>query len=112
MSDTTGHSAGRAILRIWRGKTRSERADDYEDYLGRTGLPGYLETPGNTSAYFTRRDLGDAVEFCLVTTWADMDAVKAFAGERPDQAVFYPEDDDYLIDRELVVSHYEIFATG
>ena len=101
-----------AILRIWRGTTLRERADDYADYLTRTGLPGYLRTPGNTSVACTRRDLGDTVEFCMVTTWTDIEAVKAFAGADPDVAVFYPEDDDYLVDRELTVSHYEIFATG
>jgi hypothetical protein len=103
---------GPAILRIWRGTTLRERADDYNDYLARTGLPGYLQTPGNTSAVFTRRDLGETVEFCLVTTWVDMDAVRAFAGADPDVAVFYPDDDEYLVDRELTVSHYEVFATG
>jgi heme-degrading monooxygenase HmoA len=101
-----------AILRIWRGSTRPERADDYAEYIGRTGLPGYVKTPGNLSAVFTRRDLGDRVEFCMVTTWTDMDAVRAFAGSDPEVAIFYPEDDDFLIDRELTVSHYEIFATG
>ena len=109
MSETT---PGPAILRIWRGKTLPQRAAAYEEYIASTGLPGYLQTPGNTSAVFTRRDLGDLVEFCMVTTWTDMDAVKAFAGPQPEVAIFYPEDDDYLVDRELTVSHYEIFATG
>jgi heme-degrading monooxygenase HmoA len=108
----TQTSNGPAILRIWRGKTLPERADDYAEYIAGTGLPGYLQTPGNTSAAFTRRDLEGTVEFCMVTTWTDMDAVKAFAGPNPEVAVFYPEDDDYLVDRELTVSHYEIFATG
>jgi heme-degrading monooxygenase HmoA len=85
MTETTNAPA---ILRIWRGKTLSERADDYADYIASTGLPGYLNTPGNTSAVFTRRDLGDKVEFCMVTTWTDMDAVRAFAGPDPEVAVF------------------------
>ena len=109
MTETTKAAA---ILRIWRGSTLPERADDYSEYIAGTGLPGYLQTPGNTSAVFTRRDLGDRVEFCMVTTWTDMEAVKAFAGPDPDVAIFYPEDDDFLVDRELTVSHYEIFATG
>jgi heme-degrading monooxygenase HmoA len=109
MTETTN---GPAVLRIWRGKTLPDRADDYAEYIAGTGLPGYLQMPGNTSAVFTRRDLGDTVEFCMVTTWTDMEAVKAFAGPDPEVAVFYPEDDDYLVDRELTVSHYEVFATG
>jgi hypothetical protein len=105
-------STSTAILRIWRGKTRADRADDYADYIASTGLPGYLETPGNLSAVFTRRDVGDLVEFCMVTTWTGIEAVRAFAGADPEVAVFYPEDDAYLVERELTVSHYEIFASG
>ena len=100
------------VLRIWRGSTAPEKADDYEDYLLRTGMPGYRGTPGNRAAYFTRRSLGSTVEFCMVTVWDDLDAVRAFAGDDPERAVFYPEDDAYLVDRELVVSHYDVFATG
>jgi hypothetical protein len=31
-----------------------------------------------------------------------------FAGDDIDQAVFYPEDDRYLIDRELTVKHFTV----
>jgi hypothetical protein len=37
-----------------------------------------------------------------------MDAVRRFAGDDPDQAVFYPEDDDYLVDRETTVHHFDV----
>ena len=38
-------------------------------------------------------------EFVMFTLWDSMDAVKAFAGDRPEVAVYYPEDDRYLIER-------------
>jgi hypothetical protein len=44
----------------------------------------------------------------MVTLWESMDAVVAFAGPRPEQAVFYPEDDRYLVERGLVVDHFEV----
>ena len=37
-----------------------------------------------------------------------MEAIKAFAGDEPEVAVFYPEDDRYLVEREELVSHYEV----
>ena len=37
-----------------------------------------------------------------------MEAVKAFAGDQPEVARFYPEDDDFLVDRELTVEHHEV----
>jgi hypothetical protein len=33
---------------------------------------------------------------------------EGFAGRNIDVAVFYPEDDDYLIDRETTVTHYDV----
>ena len=36
-----------------------------------------------------------------------MDAVRGFAGDDVEKAVFYPEDERFLVDRELTVSHYE-----
>jgi hypothetical protein len=33
--------------------------------------------------------------------------IEGFAGQNIEVAVFYPEDDDYLIDRETTVTHYD-----
>jgi len=98
------------IVRTWRGWTRAQDAPAYETYLMRTGFPGYTSTPGNQGAYFTRRDDGDRAEFFLISLWESWDAIKAFAGDDPGRAVFYPEDDAFLIDRERTVEHYEMFA--
>jgi hypothetical protein len=32
----------------------------------------------------------------------------SFAGDDIDQAVFYPDDDSYLVDRETTVTHYQV----
>jgi hypothetical protein len=37
-----------------------------------------------------------------------MDAVRAFAGENPDRSVYYPEDDQYLLQMEPLVRHYDV----
>jgi len=37
-----------------------------------------------------------------------MQAIEAFAGSKPEVAVFYPEEDRYLVERETVVSHFEV----
>jgi hypothetical protein len=36
--------------------------------------------------------------------------ISGFAGEDISRAVFYPEDDRYLVDRETTVTHYEVTA--
>ena len=37
-----------------------------------------------------------------------MDAVKAFAGDDPSAAVYYPEDERFLVERSSTVDHYQV----
>ena len=96
------------IARIWRGITLAEKADDYLDYLRETGLRDYAKTSGNRGVNVLRRVQGEHCEFLLVSLWESMDAVRAFAGENPDRSVYYPDDDQYLLDMEPLVRHYEV----
>jgi len=96
------------IARIWRGITLKEKADDYLAYLHETGLKDYAKTPGNRGVNVLRRDQGEHCEIMLVSLWESMDAVRAFAGENPERSVYYPEDDQYLLQMEPLVRHYEV----
>ena len=96
------------IARTWRGAVRAEDADAYVQYLEETGLSAYRATPGNQGVYGLRRIDGDRCEFLLVTLWDDMDAVRAFAGDDPTRAVYYPEDNRFLVERNSIVEHYDV----
>jgi heme-degrading monooxygenase HmoA len=96
------------IARTWRGWTRRDDADAYVEYLERTGMKEYRATPGNRGAWIMRRDDGDRTEFVTLTFWDSLDAVKGFAGEEVERAVFYPEDDRFLVDREVTVRHWHL----
>lgn len=96
------------IARIWRGITLVERADDYLAYLHETGLKDYAKTPGNRGVSVLRRNQGEHCEIVLISLWDSMDAVRAFAGENPDKSVYYPEDDQYLLQMEPLVRHYDV----
>jgi len=97
------------IARRWRGWTQSEDADAYLEYIRETGLKEYRDTPGNRGAWILRRADGDRVEFVTLSFWDSMDAVRAFAGPEPDRAVYYPEDDRFLVAHEDTVEHYDLF---
>jgi heme-degrading monooxygenase HmoA len=99
---------GTMIARIWTGAVRKADADAYADYMRGTGIAGYIATPGNRGAWMLRRDVEDRTEFMLFTLWDSIDAVKAFAGEDYETAVFYPEDERFLIDRDLRAIQYEV----
>jgi hypothetical protein len=58
------------------------------------------------------RDLGDGrTEVMTISWWSSPTDIEGFAGQNIDVAVFYPEDDDYLIDRETNVTHYDVART-
>jgi heme-degrading monooxygenase HmoA len=100
------------IARTWRGVTRAADSDRYASYIEATGLRSFAETPGNLGALLLRRpptETGEpGTEFLVVSFWDSLDAVKRFAGDVPEKARFYPEDDGYLVRRDLTVDHFEV----
>jgi len=99
------------IARMWRGWVRTEQANAYVAYITGTGLREYAATPGNLGCQMWTRDLGDGrTEVLTVSWWESRAAIVGFAGSDIEAAVFYPEDDEYLVDRETTVSHFEVAA--
>jgi heme-degrading monooxygenase HmoA len=96
------------IARLWRGVVRADDADDYAAYVQETGIEGYLQTPGNKGAWLLRRADGDRVEIVTLSFWDSVEAIAAFAGADIERAVYYPEDDRYLLERDPRVLHYQV----
>jgi len=97
------------IARMWRGWVATDRAAEYVTYVTKTGLAEYRQTPGNLTAQLWTRDLGDGrTEVVTASWWESLEAIKGFAGDDISQAVLYPEDEDYLLDKETTVSHYVV----
>ena len=100
------------ILRRWRGAVRAADAESYLEYIAGTGVREYRETPGNLGAMMVSRPLGDLVEVVTYSLWESMDAVRAFAGEDPEQARFYPRDEEALVERGERVEHFDVADVG
>jgi heme-degrading monooxygenase HmoA len=101
------------IARQWRGWVRTEQAAEYVAYITATGLRDYGRTPGNLGSQMWTRDLGDGrTEVVTVSWWASRADIEGFAGADIDVAVFYPDDDDYLVDRETWVSHFDVVQSS
>ena len=99
------------LARLWHGRVPSVKADAYDVYLNRTGVPDYIATSGNRGGWVLRRTDGDVTHFLLITLWESEAAIEAFAGRPIDRARYYPEDDDFLLEREPTVTHYDV-ASG
>jgi len=97
-----------AVARIWRGATRREDRERYLAYLERTGFSEYRATEGNLGVLGLWRDGEERTEFLLVSLWESMDAVRAFAGPDPGRAVFYPEDERFLVRADPGVEHWNV----
>lgn len=100
------------IARTWRGAVRAEDAEAYAAYIRATGIAAYEATPGNRGAYLLYRIDGDRAEVLTISFWDSLEAVRGFAGDDIDRAVFYPEDDRYLVDRDATASHYVVAASS
>lgn len=100
------------IARIWRGWTRTSDADEYVRYILETGMREYRATPGNLDAFILRRPQRDRTEFVTLSFWDSLDSVRKFAGDPVEKAVFYPEDDRFLVERETTVSHFEVIRAS
>ena len=96
------------IARIWKGAVRKQDGDAYARYMQGTGVAGYAKSPGNRGVWMLRRDVDDQTEFVMFTLWDSLEAVKAFAGDDHETAVFYPEDERFLVQRDLTTAHYEV----
>ena len=96
------------IARTWHGRVDAGKADAYYDYLLRTGLTDYQKTPGNRGVLVVRRLEGKVAHFTLTSFWDSIEAIVRFAGERIEAARYYPEDDEYLLEREPRVLHDEV----
>src|SRR5580693_317329 len=78
------------IARTWRGWVRTAQAADYVEYITRTGLSGYKQTPGNLGAQMWTTDLGDGrTEVMTVSWWSSRTDIEGFAGQNIEVAVFY-----------------------
>jgi heme-degrading monooxygenase HmoA len=100
------------IARTWRGAVRAADAEPYAAYIRETGLAAYAATPGNLGAWLMYRIEGDRAEVQTVSLWTSMDAIHGFAGDDVERAVFYPEDDRYLVDRDLTAHHWVVTSVA
>lgn len=86
-------------------------ADEYERYVAEDVIPGQVGDPGYLGAFYHRRDVGDEVEFLVITRWSSFDAIVSFAGkENPEQATIPQAAAEMLLRFDAEATHYEDIA--
>ena len=96
------------IIREWRGRASRERAAAYPKHFHDNVVPELRKLDGFVGAHLSRRDLGDRLEYLVLTRWQSMDAVHAFAGADVERAVVEPAAIAALTDFDAQVRHYDV----
>jgi heme-degrading monooxygenase HmoA len=99
------------IARMWRGWTKPDDAAGYEEVFNTIVLPHLHSVSGCKQAFLFRRELGDEVEFAVLTMFDSIEAIKTFAGEDYESAVISDEARKVLNRFDSRVIHYEVAAT-
>ncbi|MBX0289962.1 antibiotic biosynthesis monooxygenase [Hymenobacter sp. HSC-4F20] len=97
------------ITRIWHGRTPAHHAETYLQYLQESGIAEYKSTPGNLGVQVLRRVEEDVCHFWTISRWNSYESICRFAGAQYEQARYYPEDAQYLLEFEPTVQHFETF---
>lgn len=96
------------IARQWKGYATANGAGAYADHLRDSVLPQLRELNGFRGASLARREIGQEVELLVTTRWDSMEAVRAFAGDKPEVAVVEPAARAVLTGYDQTVAHYEV----
>lgn len=99
-----------SIARIWRGRVRADRADEYAAYLLAEGIPP-LEA--NALAVMQlREDRAEESEFVTVSFWESIEAMTRFTGGEPTRIHHLKRDPEFLIELPESVQIMRITAAA
>jgi heme-degrading monooxygenase HmoA len=94
-------TTGARIARIWRGRTRRDRADEYEAYNYEAGIRPLIEKALGVQTL--REDRAEETEFMTVSYWPSVEAMAAFTGADPTAIHHLPRDAEFLIELPAAV---------
>ncbi|MHC2365169.1 antibiotic biosynthesis monooxygenase family protein [Rhizobium leguminosarum] len=84
------------IAGVWRGRTRREIADEYEQYLKAEGIPRLLQNA--LGVQLLREDLDTETWFATTSYWPDIESMTAFTKGTPTKMHHLKGDGEYLIE--------------
>ncbi len=100
-----------SIFRQWSGIATSANVDAYpkhfEENVGQE-LEGYS---GFIGANLIARDLGETIEYTMISHWKSMDAIEDFACANDEHAVVKPDARAALQSFDSLVTHYQVIPS-
>jgi hypothetical protein len=84
------------IARVWRGRTRRERADEYQKYILEEGIPPLRTTA--LGVQLLREDRDNESWFTTTSYWPDIESMAAFTKGEPTKVHHLKRDPELLIE--------------
>ena len=94
------------IARIWRGRTKPERADEYETYNYEAGIKPLIEKAMGVQTF--REDRETETEFMTISYWKNFESMSSFTGGDPGRIHHLERDAEFLIELPKTVQILEI----
>ena len=100
------------IVRVWKGYGTADGVERYcSEHFAKTVLPQLEALEGFLDANVLVRPFGSQTEVVVMTVWDSIDSVKAFAGDRYQEAVVEPVVRDLLERFDDQVAHFSVAVT-
>ena len=97
------------IIRVFRPTIHAGKEAEFESFLRDTAIPLVSQQSGVIAQHVGRPRDPSSTEFVYVTVWDDVESIRAFAGERWEEAVIAPEEEHLL--KDTWIGHYEVLQT-
>ena len=98
------------IFRQWCGWSSLEKSDEYPAHFNMNVVPELKNVEGFLGADLITRQHENEIQYMVISRWKSMEAIKAFAGNDPSQAVVEPQAVAALNHFDDTVTHYEVVS--
>jgi heme-degrading monooxygenase HmoA len=96
------------IVRTWVAFAKPGNARAYREHLRGSVLPQLRKLDGFLGLSVCEAERGDRVEILVLSRWQSLDAIKAFAGPKPERAVVDPGARAVLSEFDDFATHYSV----
>jgi heme-degrading monooxygenase HmoA len=96
------------IIRVFRPTIHPGKEAEFESFLRETAMPLVSQQSGVIAQHVGKPRDSSSTEFVYVSVWEDVESIRAFAGERWQEAVIAPEEEHLL--KDTWIAHYEVIS--
>ena len=98
------------VIRVFRPTIHPGKEAEFESFLRETAVPLVSQQSGIVAQHIGRPRDPSSTEYVFVTVWEDVESIRAFAGERWQEAVIAPEEEHLL--KATWIGHYEAMSVA